>query len=94
MVGAALLAPTAIPAQADASTYLSNGEASRQLGATVHGDYYVARGSLRVNWYRREASNRLYGYYTVRFQDGDYGWGRARVTEWPSSYRTYYSINY
>ena len=46
---------------------LTAGEASRHLGASLHSDYSVKRGSLRANWFRREARNRLYCTYTVRF---------------------------
>jgi hypothetical protein len=63
-------------------------------GASQHEDYHVKRGSLRAHWFRREAPNRLYGTYTVRFQDGDLGWGRARVTEWPTSWRSFYRVNW
>jgi hypothetical protein len=97
--GLAVLAFTATaPAQAEASSYdgyLTAGEASRYLGATLHSDYYVRSGSLRANWHRREARNRLYGTFTVRFQDGDLGWGTARATQWPSGrWRTYYHIDW
>ena len=72
--GTILAALFAIPATASAGQYLTAGEASRHLGASLHSDYYVKRGSLRANWFRREAPNRLYGTYTVRFQDGSLGW--------------------
>ena len=89
-----LAALFAIPATASAGQDLTPAEASRHLGASLHSDYSLKRGSLRANWFRREAPNRLYGTYTVRFRDGNLGWGRARVTEWPSSWRTFYRINW
>lgn len=76
-----------LPSTAAAVPYLTFGEASRQIGRHLHGDYYVESGSLDTVC-ERYKRNKVACDFTFWFQDGDLGCGYGQVIETRTHYKS------